>query len=318
MRRPWLSVILPTYNGEKHLASCLDSVADQGKLDDVECLAVDDGSTDGTADILKAYARRLPLKVLPLARTGNWTANTNKALVAASGAFACFLHQDDIWLNGRLDSLRFACTRFPEVDFFVSSARFIDREGKYRGLWRCPLPDGPEPISPALFLERLIVQNFIAIPAPIFSRRRALELGGLDEDLGYTADWDFWMKLAGAVPAKYIAGPLVGFRIHTASQTLKFGSDRELFRQQLATVLHRHLPKVETLIPGTKVGAVARLSVLANETLAALACGRRAGLGRLIWAFLALGPAGQLCYVRYSRIFERTLARLGAGLARRK
>ena len=318
MRRPWLSVILPTYNGEKYLAACLDSVAGQERLDDVECLAVDDGSTDGTADILRAYARRLPLKVLALARTGSWTANTNKALAAASGEFACFLHQDDIWLKGRLDSLRLASRGFPGADFFVSSARFIDREGKVRGLWRCPLPDGPELISPALFLERLIVQNFIAIPAPIFSRRLALELGGLDENLGYTADWDFWMKLAGSGPAKYIASPLVGFRIHTESQTFYFGSDWELFRQQLATVLHRHLPKVATLIPGTKVGAVARLSVLANEALAALACGRRAGLGRLIWAFLALGPAGQLCYVRYSRIFERTLARLGAGLARRK
>ena len=50
--------------------------------------------------------------------------------------------------------------------------------------------------SQRVVVERLLVQNFISMPAPLFSREAAIRVGGLDEDLWYTADWDFWLKLA--------------------------------------------------------------------------------------------------------------------------
>ena len=53
----------------------------------------------------------------------------------------------------------------------------------------------------------------------MFSRAAAIEVGGLDPDLWYTADWDFWLKLAAAGPTAYLPRPLAGFRIHAQSQT---------------------------------------------------------------------------------------------------
>ena len=57
-------------------------------------------------------------------------------------------------------------------------------------------------MAPAsLVLERLLVQNFIAVPSPVWRRDAWLACGGLDLDLWYTADWDIWLKLARHGPA---------------------------------------------------------------------------------------------------------------------
>ncbi|MCL4825574.1 MAG: glycosyltransferase, partial [Anaerolineales bacterium] len=56
--RPWLSVLIPTYNGETFLPAALDSIAIQ-EDPDIECIAVDDGSTDQTLSILEQYKEKL-------------------------------------------------------------------------------------------------------------------------------------------------------------------------------------------------------------------------------------------------------------------
>ena len=63
MPTPWLSVIIPTYNGEAYLSSAMDSILTQGDSD-IEAIVVDAGSTDATPSILQAYQHRLPLTLL--------------------------------------------------------------------------------------------------------------------------------------------------------------------------------------------------------------------------------------------------------------
>ena len=55
MARPWLSVIMPTYNGAAYLSAALDSVLAQ-QDERIELIAIDDGSTDATVSILESYA----------------------------------------------------------------------------------------------------------------------------------------------------------------------------------------------------------------------------------------------------------------------
>jgi len=99
------SVIIPTYNGEQFLAKALTSVAEQEERD-LECIIVDDGSTDSTIQIANAFADKIPIVLRRLERTGNWALNSNLALAHATGEYACFLHQDDFWLTNRLQTIR--------------------------------------------------------------------------------------------------------------------------------------------------------------------------------------------------------------------
>src|SRR5579862_781007 len=97
---PLLSVIMPTYNGERFIAAALDSVRKQYR-EGIELVVVDDGSTDGTIEIVKDYAEALSIRIISPARMGNWTTVSNIGLSEAKGDWACFLHQDDLWPPGR-------------------------------------------------------------------------------------------------------------------------------------------------------------------------------------------------------------------------
>ena len=307
-KQPWLSVIIPTYNGSKYLASALNSVVVQ-QDSEIECVVIDDGSTDNTLAIVGEFEDRLNIKLITKARAGNWVANTNHALKEAAGKYACFLHQDDLWLEGRLERVKKAIAAYPQAKLYLHDSVFIDELGKPLGLWRCPLASKQHIISADEMVGKLLVQNFVAIPAPVFERSAALEIEGLDCDLWYTADWDFWLKLAALGDTCYIPRPLAAFRVHGDSQTIRRSSSIAEFRQQMRSVVDKHLPQ-----SSQKVSRVAFFSTEVNTTLAAMVHGESPNLLKLGLDFTRLGPAGWWRYWQDSRIQERISARLKAKL----
>jgi glycosyltransferase involved in cell wall biosynthesis len=313
----WLSVIVPTYNGAAYLPAALESVVAQSDPD-VEVIAVDDGSTDATPAILESFANRLRLRVIRR-RVGNWVANTNVGLEHAVGEWACFLHQDDLWRPGRLAAIKRiggpSSPPAPRPTLLLTAAEFITSAGKSVGPWRCPLVGVNSPVHVA---ERLLVQNFVPLPAAVFRREDALKVGGLDPNLWYTADWDFWLKLAALGPICYLPRPLAAFRLHPESQTVTRSGGMAEFRRQHEIVLERHWPLWrDKLYDPRRVEAAARLSIETNVLLAGLL-----HRGGVVWRRLALatmqaGLGGSTHYLNASRLGERVAARLRAGLVSR-
>ena len=315
MEQPWLSVVMPIYNGENYLEQALRSILDQ-EDDRIEVIALEGGSTDRTADILNTYAHWLPLRLFVCPHFKNWVARTNHGLSHARGDFVCFLHHDDLWLEGRLDVLRSLVRKAPGATMFLHPSWFIGPQGNRVGSWCCPLPHDVE-IEPEVMIERLLVQNFISMPAPVFSRVAVLKVGGLDEGLWYTADWDFWLKLAAAGKTYYHPRPLSAFRIHPQAQTMQGSADIQDFRKQLETVLSRHLDTCQSTDVSRRIAQrVARFSIDVNTYLASFIHGRESSVLRLLPKFLSLGPVGWHRYLRDSRIVERTLPRYRIGLAK--
>jgi glycosyltransferase involved in cell wall biosynthesis len=297
--RPWLSIVMPAWNGERYLQAALESVRHEG-TQGYEIVAVDDGSTDRTLEILRSWATLLPLRIVERPGRGNWVAASNAALREARGRYACFLHQDDLWLPGRLAAIVREAKAKPAL--IVHSAMFVGPGGETLGPWRCPLPEGA--VDPKLFAERLIVQNFIAIPAPVFDREAALRAGEMDESLWYTADWDFWLRLAREGSIRYLAAPLAAFRVHPGSQTM-VRTDVADRRRQLETILERHGSAF-----AQPVRRAARFSIELNLALAAKATRGPLSWPALLGALARLGPAGFPRYLRDSRIVERVAARV--------
>lgn len=310
--QPWLSVLIPTYNGADYLPFALNSIVAQN-ASEVENIVVDDGSTDATLSVLDSFRDKLPIKILQRERQGNWAANTNYALSHARGEYVCFLHQDDLWFDDRLKIIRKLIFQFPEVVLFLHPSYYLDVAGKNLGLWQCPLPSCPKTICSDLMIEKLLIQNFISIPAPVFRRDVAEKVGGLDETSWYTADWDFWLKVAHWGDTVYYPKPLTGFRIHPFSQTVIRSSSLQDFRHQLENVAGRHLETWRVSQSRKKSTAkIAYFSIRVNTGLAGSLHGNHKFLFSLIGSFLLLGPAGWLRYLRDSRIWERVSARLKA------
>ena len=188
----------------------------------------------------------------------------------------------------------------------------IDHHGRQIGRWRCPLPADIQ-LAPKFTMRRLLVQNFVAAPAPVFRRDAWLSCGGVDETLWYTADWDVWLKLSSAGPVIYHAQPTVGFRVHAGSQTVTGSKDAPEFARQMQIVLDRHLTPG---VPESRtVTRIAHASIEVNGALAAAAYGDYSKLLHAAWTVIALGPFGAARYLRDSRLWERTFPRLRAKLS---
>lgn len=128
---PRVSVIIPVYNSQEYLGECLDTLLAQSEHD-IEILCVDDGSTDGSSDILAEYGSndvRVRVFAQPNAGAG---AARNRALGEATGEFLFFADADDFFEQTMLADAYRACMN-DDADVAVFRARYYEVEtGKAR------------------------------------------------------------------------------------------------------------------------------------------------------------------------------------------
>lgn len=124
-----ISIIIATFNAEKVLKRCLDSIVLQ-KTDDVEVLVVDGGSTDSTMDIVKSYGHKVDYS-LSEKDQGIYDA-WNKALKVANGEWIMFLGSDDYILpdslNAYLDFVK--NVNHDKIDIICAKCHFSNKDGK--------------------------------------------------------------------------------------------------------------------------------------------------------------------------------------------
>lgn len=127
------SIIIPVYNVETYLCDCLDSVLNQ-TFHDWEAFCIDDGSTDGSADILKQYADKDDRIRIIAQRNAGTAAARNAGLKAAKGEYIFFLDSDD-WIETKalqtLNSQLSILNSYPDVLCF-SGRRYIETTREYR------------------------------------------------------------------------------------------------------------------------------------------------------------------------------------------
>jgi glycosyltransferase involved in cell wall biosynthesis len=306
---PFLSVVMPVHDGAEWIEATLASVAAE-PIQGLEIIVIDSSRDDATAAIAEGFADCLPLQLLRRPEVKPWQTKTNMGVELAGADHACILHQDDLWLPGRVDAIRRWIATAPEAALHLAPTAMIDRLGRRVGQWNCPLPAG-EPLEPEFLLQRLLVQNFISVPAPVFRRSAWIKCGGMDDKLWYTPDWDVWAKLSGCGPAVYHDEVTTAFRVHGSSLTVTGSRDAREFREQMEIVLDRYLDRVPAGVRG-KVERAARASINVNVSLAAASGGSAKALASAAGNLLSLGPVGMSRYLRDSRLGERTLSRLRA------
>ena len=315
---PWLSLIIPTWNGARFLEATLASVKAQEERD-IEIVLVDDGSTDDTLDIARSYAHQIPLRLVQRSAR-NWAANTNHGMRIAQGKYIGWLHQDDLWSPGRTARLRELAGGCPEAQLVAHPAWFIDENSARRGVWNFPLPLSRPTLFGAEAAARdvagsLLVQNWIAAPATLFRADAARRVGYLDEQLWYSADWDFWLKLALSGPVLLIPEPLASFRVHAESQTVARGPSDDDLRRQHARVLQRHLTVWSDRHPHDHaIPRAAQFSAELNLALRQLFFARVPRLGPILSRAAKMSPRAWLTYLRHSTLASRCLGRLRARL----
>ena len=113
-----VSIIIPVYNTEKYLRQCFDSVLNQ-TLKDIELIAVDDGSSDGSAEIIKEYAEKYPDKFKAFYKeNGGQASARNLALPYATGEYLGFVDSDD-WIDAEMYEEMYGLAKEENTDIVI-------------------------------------------------------------------------------------------------------------------------------------------------------------------------------------------------------
>jgi glycosyltransferase involved in cell wall biosynthesis len=181
---PQVSVIIPTYNGERFLAETLESVFNQ-TFQDYEIIVVNDGSSDNTAQLLRPYLSRIRYIEQP---NQGVAGARQRGFELAQGQFIAFLDQDDVLLPDKL-RLQLACfAEYPETSIVHSGWRLIDAVGhKLSDI--LPWQDAPN-LDVLSWLRRMPV----LLSAMLF-QREALAAVGVDSRFQQACDVELIQRL---------------------------------------------------------------------------------------------------------------------------
>ena len=309
MKPPRFSVIIPVYQGEAYLGQTLESLSRQSPelLQQTEIIAVDDGSTDRSPEILDQWKDQLPLRILRREQGSNWMAATNDGLKASTGEWISFLHQDDLWHPDRLKTLDREMAENPKIRFFCHPSKLCSPTGKTMGTWSPPWPQA-RPLHSAELLPHYAIQNNLAIPSPCFHRSLLDQVGLLREDLWFLADWDLWIRLIHQSDSSFcIPQALATFRIHPESQTHTRSDDAQDLRRQFSEIkslITRLSPDGHPREKASKVNEDLTI------TLTAWSHQKQGCFWKFLKGYFLLGPKDWFSFPHETRLFQRIIPRL--------
>jgi len=213
---PKVSIIIPIYNAEKYLSKTIESVMAQ-TYTDWEIVAVDDGSTDKTPEILKDYEKKLPkkLRVITQKNSGVSIAR-NTAIAAARGEYIAFLDHDDLWLPEKLKKQVKLLDSNKKLGLVYSDSYAIDDKGilKKGTLMSGRLFRLHARMLRGNVFNELFYVNFIPILTTMVRKNVFNKVGMFDPKYKIAEDYDLFLKIAEQYPIDFTETPLAKYRIY--------------------------------------------------------------------------------------------------------
>lgn len=202
---PTVSVCVPVYNAAAHLGECIDSILAQ-TYTDFELLIVDDGSTDDSRDVVRAYADP---RIRLLENAHDYIGSLNLLLREARGRYVARMDADDLMLPDRLQVQVDYMEAHPEVDILGGGMTYFgDAQGT-----ALPQP-GERPLTFSLFMRGCALMH-----PTVMMRRASLEAHGLryEQEYVYAEDYRLWvMALEAGLRLVNLDRPLIKYRVSPA------------------------------------------------------------------------------------------------------
>jgi len=252
---PAVSVALSVYNGERFLATAIESVLGQ-TFTDFEFLILDDGSTDASAAIIRHYAAR-DARIRPIFRANRGLiASLNQLLTTAYAPLVARMDADDICLPHRFAAQLAFLAAHPEYGVIGGNTEDIDEND---APWPCPHP--PLPATHEAFLQGVETGALLMChPAVMFRRDVVLGIGGYHPAFRHCEDLDLWLRLASVTRLGNLEQPLLRYRHyagqvsshHTTEQQIGAAIARQAWRERAAgrpdpTASLTRLPPIDAL-----------------------------------------------------------------------
>jgi glycosyltransferase involved in cell wall biosynthesis len=205
---PLVSVVVPTYNCARFLPEALESAFAQ-TYQPVEIVVVDDGSTDGSMDLLSGYGSRVRLLRQP---NQGVSAARNHGIRESRGEFVAFLDADDLWTPDKLEK-QMALFADASVGLVHCGLEYIDEQGHPLGT---NLTGRRGRVLRAItLLDGTVV---LAGGSTAVVRKASFERAGhFDLEMSTAADWDMWRRVACHYAIDMVREPLMKYRLRPSS-----------------------------------------------------------------------------------------------------
>jgi glycosyltransferase involved in cell wall biosynthesis len=247
--QPLVSVVTPSFNQGRTIEATVRSVLAQD-YPHVEHLVMDAASTDDTVDVLRRLCAQYPgrLRFVSEADRGQ-THALNKAVAQTRGDVIGWVNSDDTFAPGAIRAAVEHLGAHPDVDLIYGDADFIDAAGRL--IARCAH------VEPFDFDRLVHCTDFIVQPAAFFTRRAFDAVGGGDESLHYTMDYDLFLKIGSRFRVAYVPRTLANYRWTGENKSAVGGYERlREIRQITAAFGCRGLPaytRLEAAFLGLRV-----------------------------------------------------------------
>jgi glycosyltransferase involved in cell wall biosynthesis len=225
--KPLVSIVTPSYNQASYLEETIRSVLDQG-YEPLEYVVVDDGSTDGSAELAQRYRDRL--SVIRQENSGQ-TAAINRGFAETTGELMGYVNSDDTLLPDALETMVAELEREPKALLVYGDAHYTDERSERTGYLRAREFDVAQ-------MQRAC-DNPVVQPSTLWRREAWDQYGPFDEDAYYFFDFEFFMQFPpGCV--RRVAVPLSTYRIHpraksTGTDGSRLARDHERLAEKLPT-----------------------------------------------------------------------------------
>jgi glycosyltransferase involved in cell wall biosynthesis len=224
-----VSVIIPAYNAQGYLKTCVESALDQ-TVPPAEVIVVNDGSTDGTADVARAFGDRIVY--VEQANQGQGAAR-NAGIARARGRFITFLDADDYWKPPFIERCVSFLAAHPDVAAVMTAwDNIIDESKTITVPPFMTASDRPrEPFTIANFFTFWAENYYVQTGALMIRGDLVRQAGGMRPDLRVSQDLEYWAYLAtfgawGFIPeALFVSNSRINSR---QNRTGKYGARRRL------------------------------------------------------------------------------------------
>lgn len=231
--KPLVSFIIAVYNGESFIENCLMSIFNQ-TYKKLEIVIVDDFSNDSTNLILKNLAKKSSIKMIILQNSSNLglTKSLNIAASHAHGKWLARLDADDLSKNDRIESQISFAMKNTQYSIIGSSCNFIDEEGKH--LFSKYYPSKHYQIKSTL--EK--AGAFFPHSSVIINRDVFYKLGGYNNNMKYSQDFELWLRALKKYKIFSINEPLVSIRIHSQRISNHNKGNNQLIYSRACLIAH--------------------------------------------------------------------------------
>jgi glycosyltransferase involved in cell wall biosynthesis len=207
---PAVSVCIPTYNRKDYLKETLQSVFAQ-TYKDYEVVIVDDGSTDGTGEMIKQLGYNVRYH---WQRNGGAAAAKNKLIELAIGEYITLLDSDDLLVPDAIERMAAVMQREAEPVIVYGPYLRIDRRGSVIGKNKRRLYSG--------FVTKYLFQDvFVHSCGSMFPKSILEEAGGFDTSLRVCSDYDLWLRLSLKYHFAALSKPTFKRRRHPGNLTVR-------------------------------------------------------------------------------------------------